>query len=339
MSENNTQKMITDAIFKSAIEKILTEISDYIYVEEPYTKPEIDDMFDATSQEIDYYSSLINDGMISENRLWSAKKISEELAKCILESNEYTDGLLSNLSSKVLSSSNITPIISSSSTDEQVPSAKAVYDSYGIKTYTDLTQIGLTIGGETMNDIAASIPSNSMLMINNNNNKSDGSEYPTPYGSLIVIKKDITRVDFLYYPNTDTVKNGIGYLYTGSYHDNTKFSGWKKVCTTSVTDVPITSIVSEDSSVGFGERSVYSVKNGICHVSLWDVTFSEEGMGKLVKQNLPKTDHFVSVPIIAANNGELAGYAYIDDGLNLRIHVYKTGLTGYASFLYPVVES
>ena len=99
MSENNTQKIITDAIFKSAIEKILTEISDYIYVEEPYTKPEIDDMFDATSQEIDYYSSLINDGMISENRLWSAKKISEELAKSILESNEYSDNLISNLSS------------------------------------------------------------------------------------------------------------------------------------------------------------------------------------------------------------------------------------------------
>ena len=76
MSENNTQKIITDAIFKSAIEKILTEISAYIYEEEPYTKPEIDDMFDATSQEIDYYSSLINDGMISENRLWSAKESS-----------------------------------------------------------------------------------------------------------------------------------------------------------------------------------------------------------------------------------------------------------------------
>ena len=98
MSENNTQKIITDAIFKSAIEKILTEISDYIYVEEPYTNLEIDDMFDATSQEIDYYSSLISD-VVSENRLWSSKKISEEIAKSILESNEYSDNLISNLSS------------------------------------------------------------------------------------------------------------------------------------------------------------------------------------------------------------------------------------------------
>ena len=98
MSENNTQKIITDAIFKSAIEKILTEISDYIYVEEPYTNLEIDDMFDATSQEIDYYSSLISD-VVSENRLWSSKKISEEIAKSILESNEYSDNLISDLSS------------------------------------------------------------------------------------------------------------------------------------------------------------------------------------------------------------------------------------------------
>ena len=97
MSENN-HKIVTDEILKLAIEKILTEISDYIYVEEPYTKPEIDAMFDATSQEIDYYSSLISD-VVSENRLWSSKKISEEIAKSILESNEYSDNLISNLSS------------------------------------------------------------------------------------------------------------------------------------------------------------------------------------------------------------------------------------------------
>lgn len=144
MSENNTQKIITDVIFKSAIEKILTEISDYIYVEEPYTKPEIDDMFDATSQEIDYYSSLINDGMISENRLWSAKKISEELAKCILESNAYTDGLLANISSIELKyvtslpidniSSNIIYILKSSVETE--PDTLNLYDG------TQWTEIG-----------------------------------------------------------------------------------------------------------------------------------------------------------------------------------------------------
>ena len=144
MSENNTQKIITDAIFKSAIEKILTEISDYIYVEEPYTKPEIDDMFDATSQEIDYYSSLINDGMISENRLWSAKKISEELAKCILESNAYTDGLLSNISSIELKYVTSLPVdnISSNTIYILKSSVETEPDTLNLYDGTQWTEIG-----------------------------------------------------------------------------------------------------------------------------------------------------------------------------------------------------
>ena len=144
MSETNTQKMITDAIFKSAIEKILTEISDYIYVEEPYTKPEIDDMFDATSQEIDYYSSLINDGMISENRLWSAKKISEELAKCILESNAYTDGLLSNISSIELKYVTALPVdnISSNTIYILKSSLETEPDTLNLYDGTQWTEIG-----------------------------------------------------------------------------------------------------------------------------------------------------------------------------------------------------
>ena len=144
MSENNTQKIITDAIFKSAIEKILTEISDYIYVEEPYTKPEIDDMFDATSQEIDYYSSLINDGIISENRLWSAKKISEELAKCILESNAYTDGLLSNISSIELKYVTTLPIdnISSNTIYILKSSLETEPDTLNLYDGTQWTEIG-----------------------------------------------------------------------------------------------------------------------------------------------------------------------------------------------------
>lgn len=144
MSENSTQKIITDIIFKSAIEKILTEISDYIYVEEPYTDLEIDDMFDATSQEIDYYSSLINDGMISENRLWSAKKISEELAKCIIESNAYTDGLLSNLSSIELKYVTSLPVdnISSNTIYILKSSVESEPDTLNLYDGTQWTEIG-----------------------------------------------------------------------------------------------------------------------------------------------------------------------------------------------------
>ena len=97
MSENN-QKIVTDEILKHATQKILEVVAENIQEIIPYEDNEVDAMFDATSQEIDYYSSLISD-VVSENRLWSSKKISEEIAKSILESNEYSDNLISNLSS------------------------------------------------------------------------------------------------------------------------------------------------------------------------------------------------------------------------------------------------
>ena len=97
MSENN-QKIVTDEILKHATQKILEAVAENIQEIIPYEDNEVDAMFDATSQEIDYYSSLISD-VVSENRLWSSKKISEEIAKSILESNEYSDNLISNLSS------------------------------------------------------------------------------------------------------------------------------------------------------------------------------------------------------------------------------------------------
>ena len=440
MSENNTQKMITDAIFKSAIEKILTEISDYIYVEEPYTKPEIDDMFDATSQEIDYYSSLINDGMISENRLWSAKKISEELAKCILESNAYTDGLLSNISSIELKyvtslpvdniSSNTIYILKSSLETEPdtlnlydgtqwTEIGKFEFDMSGYVTTDDMNTelakkannkevvkvsdiITDTTGASNNNVLSASVTVteigkkvNKTDIIDNLTSTNTDKPLSAKQGKALDDKK-LNKADFdkiilinidsvnikdyilencidenkIYYIAarsncTDIPKDNTNYFMTvekvGSFTikvtakelaasnneyvctyrtDNPKWTNWEKVCTTKIADVPRTPIVSEDSNINFGSRSIYSVKNGICYVSLWDVAFSEVGLGKLVKQNLPKTDHFVSVPIIAANNnGDLVGYAYIDDGFNLRIHVYKTGLTGYASLSYPVAES
>ena len=99
MSENNTQKIVTDEILKLAIEKALQAWVDNSYEFEEYTSDEVDNMFDGTSEEIEYYKSLISDTIISELRLWSSKRTSDEISKAILESNVYADGLLANLSS------------------------------------------------------------------------------------------------------------------------------------------------------------------------------------------------------------------------------------------------
>ena len=95
----NSQKIVTDEILKLAIEKALQAWVDNSYEFEEYTSDEVDNMFDGTSEEIEYYKSLISDTIISELRLWSSKRTSDEISKAILESNVYADGLLANLSS------------------------------------------------------------------------------------------------------------------------------------------------------------------------------------------------------------------------------------------------
>ena len=95
----NSQKIVTDEILKLAIEKVLIALSDYIYDETDYTETEVDGFFDGTKEQIEYYSSLINDQSESSLRLWSSSKVKESIATAILESNEYSDNLISNLSS------------------------------------------------------------------------------------------------------------------------------------------------------------------------------------------------------------------------------------------------
>lgn len=92
-------KLVTDAVLKKNIEDILTELANRTYEFEEYNTDEIDDMFDATPEEISYYESLIQDASVSSNRLWSSKKISEEIAQCILNSNAYAEGLIADISS------------------------------------------------------------------------------------------------------------------------------------------------------------------------------------------------------------------------------------------------
>lgn len=99
------KKIITDELLKLQTEKILQVIADNVYQEEEYLEQEIDDMFDATPQEISYYESLINPDVVSENRLWSSKTIDEKLASAILEANKYTDQASTrNLTTEIVSS-------------------------------------------------------------------------------------------------------------------------------------------------------------------------------------------------------------------------------------------
>ncbi len=89
-----------------------------------------------------------------------------------------------------------------------------------IKTYVSFSEIGQTIGSETIEGIAEGMPSNSELLV------SVGADsariYPQIYGLLHVFKKDSTRTVFRFY------NKSIAYEYIGIYDSSTtsKWSGW-----------------------------------------------------------------------------------------------------------------
>ena len=82
------KKIVTQDIFEKAIADVLQVVAENVYKNEEYTADEVDNMFDGTSEELAYYSSLINDNLVSENRLYSSKKITDEIAKAIIEMHD-----------------------------------------------------------------------------------------------------------------------------------------------------------------------------------------------------------------------------------------------------------
>lgn len=113
-------------------------------------------------------------------------------------------------------------------------SETASNSDHQLKTYTDLSQIGLTVGSETIESICEALPDASMLVyaVGSTNN---GSIYPkylpnqaTQYGLMEVIRREITRVVMHYVPKVETETQmpveyiGMAYQDSGVWH----WSGW-----------------------------------------------------------------------------------------------------------------
>ncbi len=84
-------KIIDEDVLKLTVQNLTQLIADNVYEEIPYQDSEIDDMFDATTQEIDYYSSLISDTLVSENRIFSSRHVTDLLQQLQLDCNSYAD--------------------------------------------------------------------------------------------------------------------------------------------------------------------------------------------------------------------------------------------------------
>ena len=92
-------KQVSSEVLQELINKLEEIVNNYCYNLEYFTPTDVEGFFDADSQEITYYSSLIKDDVVSKNFLHSSKQIADDIAQSILEANEYTDSLLKNISS------------------------------------------------------------------------------------------------------------------------------------------------------------------------------------------------------------------------------------------------
>lgn len=128
------------------------------------------------------------------------------------------------------------------------------------------------------------------------------------------------------------------------------WSDWKKVCTTSVADIPTTTITPTfPSSVKIGKMHFirYSVKNGWANVS---VILHLDSAPKTdwfpIANNLPKPDKEIIFSTIGESNANVAPIAFrlekLDEGRTLEMMV-GAGFTVpnwyNVNFSYPVAES
>lgn len=135
-------------------------------------------------------------------------------------------------------------------------------------------------------------------------------------------------------------------IYVCTYRiDNAKWTSWKKVCTTSIEDVPVTNIAPSDTTtfVNFkgNANCNYCVKNGICYVTIWNVKIASTGQTIRTGIFLPKGANNRSGALLTGN-GDATPHAFvyvIGDTGELCFDVKDANANLYGSFSYPVKES
>ena len=239
---------------------------------------------------------------------------------------------------KKVDKASITTTLDNTVTDEQIPSAKVVYETTkynNIKTFTTLNQLGLN-GGCDVAEIVNAMPEHSYAEIGcYNTANSYGLEVITglPNGEtnfiLTIRKYNYHRVDIQAKSSASgAVMND---LYIGGMVAGGTSISWKKVCSTSVADVPKTSMPLPDGNSG--ELS-YIIKNGFATITISNLVIATS---PLVVTGLPIPATHVVNPFVSVDGVNIGGsIAHSDNGTFV---IYGTpGIAMYGMVTYPVAE-
>lgn len=239
--------------------------------------------------------------------------------------------------------------VNSSSTNEQIPSAKAVYEFNKIKTYTKLEQLGLESGCGT-GDIFNALPDNSYFEIGCNLSKTDKlyhiSDIPLEYGLLTIRKYDKTRFSIELKPSGGSVISP-NELYIGQIKGNDGSNlSWKRICTTNIADIEPTLINLDSRYFESNVKAYYEVTNGVCHINFMTGNFksslSTALINTVVAEGLPKPKQS-QVPHTfipwASQNKQVLIFVTRERKMIMYASENIGNACVYTSFSYPVAES
>lgn len=251
---------------------------------------------------------------------------------------------------KKINKDSIVTTLDNTVTDEQIPSAKYLYNyifNKNFNTYTEFYQIGLERSICTILDVINALPNYSIFqaILDPNGTPNVTAECPYEYGTIIIIKAAIDRIKIFFFPNSDLVE---GAIYFREYHPSTGLSKWKKVCTTSVADVPPTIITSfSDTNIMAINNNTcnYCVENGWCHLVL-EISIGAEKSYSWSGSAILDDTYEIPIPKLVNNTTKMTLTSTDGDTLVIAIQSGSLYMSGeakakqyFGSISYPVLES
>ena len=440
------EKIIAQDVFEQSIKDILTLLVNNTYNFTEYTDEEVGNLIDLDPTQIAELTAVISDSVVAKNKVFSSSHTTELIQKSVIESNEYADSLVANLSNIKLdivdtlpdastvnkstiyilkdstggtnntlnvwsdstsafvevgklnvnmdsyyTKSDVDTLLANKADDNTVvhqddvvsdmttTSGTTVLSTSGLKTELDKkanddevvkkTDMSTTIDSTSTDD---TVPTNKAVydsLINKVNNTivltttDEVNSFNRTYQSFIIYSDVAAAVGLPNPPNSTwfcihlshikgfKYPSQIAFEYAGlrkimyRVADNGVWSAWRKIPNTSVADVPITTItntlVSTKVTFQAADSNAYLyVKNGICYVSIWDITILEEANLEVLFNNAPKAAFMVGC---ALHNGyESFGHVFVTtNSTEIRLNAPSglAGKSGYCSFSYPVAES
>lgn len=162
--------------------------------------------------------------------------------------------------------------------------------------------------------------------------------------SILVTKTNINNV---YYGMQMFIPYGsdVPFIRKSYYLNGQYWTSWKRLCATTVEDVPITYISPADTTtfVNFANNSLcnYRVINGVCYVNLEGISIAYSGKMARTGVYLPKNAYYQGGTFLTGA-GDTTPHAYVfilKDTGELCFDVKDANTLLYGSFSYPVAES